>query len=113
DYGIREEGIMNIRLQGNDFEKFSVAMGGVAGVVQGGGISHSLGTWADGASDYRKSRGGDAFVIRDFSVDENYLKNINAPFVAGTNFNQGDRNGIIINEKALSLFGFDDARSAV
>ncbi len=113
DYGIREEAIMNVRLQGNDFEKFSVAMSGVPGVIQVGGISHSLGTWADGASDYRKSRGDDAFVMRDFSVDENYLRNVNVSFVAGSNFTQGDRNGIIINEKALSMFGFDDARSAV
>src|SRR5690606_27125885 len=49
DYGIREEGLMNVRLQGNDFEKFSVAMSSVPGVVQVGGVSHSLGTWADGA----------------------------------------------------------------
>lgn len=113
DYGIREEGLMNVRLQGNDFEKFSVAMSSVPGVVQVGGVSHSLGTWADGASDYRRSVGEDAFVMRDFSVDENYLKNIDAYFVAGENFRYGDKNGIIINEKALSQFGFDDVLSAV
>ena len=113
DYGIREDGMMNVRLQGNDFEKLSVAMSGVPGVVQVAGVSHSLGTWADGASDYRRSRGEDPFVMRDFSVDENYLRNINVNFVAGENFAHGDRNGIIINEKALSQFGFDDALSAV
>src|SRR5690606_25425685 len=113
DYGIREEGLMNVRLQGNDFEKFSVAMSSVPGVVQVGGVSHSLGTWADGASDYRRSVGEDAFVMRDFSADENYLKNIDAYFVAGENFRYGDKNGIIINEKALSQFGFDDVLSAV
>ncbi len=113
DYGIREEGIMNVRLQGNDFEKFSTAIGGVPGVVQVAGISHSLGTWADGASDYRRSREEDPFVMRDFSVDENYLRNIDASFAAGSNFVDGDRNAVVINEKALSLFGFDDAVSAI
>ena len=55
--------------------------------------------------------------MRDFAVDENYLLNLEIPFLAGKNFEPQPEgkteNVIILNESALSQFGFKDPHSAV
>jgi len=82
-----------------------------------GGVSHALGTWADGASDYKRSQQDEPFVMRDFTVEQNYLANIEATFLAGENFKSDTENAlmnqVILNEQALKMFGFADAPSAV
>jgi putative ABC transport system permease protein len=113
DYGFNQQNIVNIRLNGTDYEKLANQIRGLAGVSRVGGISHSLGTWADGASDYKRNQEDDLFVIRDFSVDENYLLNLEVPLIAGTNFEAGADRQVILNEKALESFGFERAADAV
>lgn len=116
DYGINQENLLNVRLQGNDFEKFDTQVSALAGVDRVGGVSHSLGTWADGADDYKRFKEDEAFVMRDFYVDADYVTNLQLEFVAGKNFSENKRenkNHILLNESALMSFGFDDALSAV
>ncbi len=116
DYGIDQQNLLNVRLQGNDYDQFANAVSGLAGVNRVGGVSHSLGTWADGSGDYRRSHGDEAFVMRDFGVDAGYIENLKLEFVAGNNFDDhGDGNNgkVILNEQALVSFGFEDARSAI
>lgn len=116
DYGINQENLLNVRLQGNDFEKFDTQVSALAGVERVGGVSHSLGTWADGSDDYKRFKGDEAFVMRDFYVDADYINNLKLEFVAGKNFSENNReneNHILLNETALVSFGFEDAPSAV
>ncbi len=115
DYGINQENLLNVRLQGNDFKNFDTRVSALAGVERVGGVSHSLGTWADGADDYKRNKGDEAFVMRDFYVDADYIKNLKLTFVAGEGFREDrdEENHIILNESALVSFGFEDARSAV
>ncbi len=117
DYGINEKNILNVQLQGLPYEKLANELRSVRGVVQIAGISHPLGTWRDRSDDFKKSPDGELFGMRDFIVDENYLNNIDARFVAGRNFRE-ESNGttekhIILNEQALKVFGFADAVSAI
>ncbi|HTH55035.1 MAG TPA: ABC transporter permease [Cyclobacteriaceae bacterium] len=55
--------------------------------------------------------------INYFSVDEDYLKNISVPLIAGKFFevNAGDANKkfIVLNEKAVQTFHFKDAMDAI
>lgn len=113
DYGIAESEIMNIPLQGNSFEKLANLVRNVPGVTRVAGISHRMGTWADGSSDYKRRPGDELFRIRDFSVDENFMTNIQARFVAGRNFRAGEENSVILNQKALQSFGFADPHGAI
>ena len=116
DYGINQENLLNVRLQGNDFEKFDTRVSTLSGVDRVGGVSHSLGTWADGADDYRRFREDDALVMRGFCVDADYGENLKLEFVAGKNFSDNSlasENHILLNEQALVSFGFEDALSAV
>jgi putative ABC transport system permease protein len=117
DYGFHEKDILNVRLQGVDFEKLAQEMKSLPGVVAVGGVSHRLGTWADRSSDYKRNREDEPFVMRDFMADANYITNLELIFVNGNNFDQAEdperERDVILNEKALKLFGFADAPSAV
>jgi putative ABC transport system permease protein len=113
DYGINETGIMNIPLQGNDFEILSTEIEKLAGVMKVGGVSHRMGTWADGSSDYKRRKEDELFSMRDFSVDENFVDNIGLRFVAGRNFLPAEKNSVILNEEALRAFGFQSASESI
>jgi len=117
NYGINEKNIVNLQLQGNDHEKLANDIVKVSGVKRVGAVSHSLGTSADRASDYRRNISDEPFVMRDFCVDENYLQNLGVKFVAGRNFRAGlskeRESEVILNETALKSFGFKDAGSAL
>ena len=117
NYGINEKNILNLRLQGNDHEKLANDIVKISGVKRVGAISHSLGTSADRASDYRRNISDEPFVMRDFCVDENYLQNLEVKFVAGRNFRAGlskeRESEVILNETALKSFGFKDPGAAL
>ena len=117
DYGINEKNIINLQLQGNDYEKLANEIAKISGVKRIGAVSHSLGTSADRASDYRKNVSDEPFVMRDFCSDQNYLQNLQVKFVAGRNFQPGlskdKESEVILNETALESFGFKDAHSAL
>jgi putative ABC transport system permease protein len=117
DYGINDKNIVNVRLQGMDFQKLANEVKTLPGVVSVGGVSHKLGTWHDRSSDYKRNLEDEAFVMRDFVVDDNYISNLNLVFLAGRNFDpaeQGEREKhVILNEQALKSFNFADPLSAV
>jgi putative ABC transport system permease protein len=117
NYGINEKNIFNLQLQGNDHEKLANDIVKVSGVKRVGAVSHSLGTSADRASDYRRNISDEPFVMRDFCVDENYLQNLEVKFVAGRNFRAGlskeRESEVILNETALKSFGFKDPGAAL
>jgi putative ABC transport system permease protein len=117
DYGINDKNIINIRLQGMEFQKLANELKVVQGVQNVGGVSHELGTWADRSSDYKKNREDEPFVMRDFIVDENYVSNLELDFLSGGNFDPASEGAlerhVILNEEALKLFGFQNPVSAL
>lgn len=117
DYGINDKNILNIRLQGLEFQKFSNEVKTLPGVVSVGGVSHQLGTWADRSSDYKRNREDESFVMRDFVVDETYITNLDLKFISGGNFDpsrQGvNETQVILNEQALPLFNLKDPVAAI
>lgn len=113
DYGFDDQNLVNVRLGALEFEKFATEIETISGVESVGGVSHSLGTWADGASDYKRNLEDELFVMRDFSVDENYLKNLKVDMVAGSHFQSGRERQVILNETALEKFGFDRPIDAI
>jgi putative ABC transport system permease protein len=116
DYGFQQKNILNVRLQGIEYAKLERELQSFPGVVSIGGVSNKLGTWSDNASDYKKDKQDEPFVMRDFTVNENYVNNLKLQFVAGHNFDASSANQgthVILNENALPAFGFTDPRSAI
>jgi putative ABC transport system permease protein len=117
DYGFDQQHKLNINLQGMAFEKIANEIRGVAGVEQVGGVSHPIGTYNSRSSNYKRSAGHESFSMKEVIVDNNYIENINLTFLAGENFGADDQRGsekhILLNEKALSQFGFDTPAAAI
>lgn len=117
NYGINDKNILNVRLQGMEFEKLANEIKTLPGVISVGGVSHQLGTWADRANDYKRNREDESFVMRDFVVDENYVSNLDLKFISGKNFDPAQQRvnetHVILNEQALPLFDFKDPISAI
>ena len=117
DYGINDKNILNVRLQGNDYNKLAAEIQSIPGVKMIGAVSHSLGTFQDYSDDYKRKATDASFVMRDFRADANFISNLQIKFVAGRNFSAGlskdKESEVIINEKALSLFGFKNADEAI
>jgi putative ABC transport system permease protein len=117
DYGFNQNNLLNVRLQGMEYQKMTNEIQNISGVERIGGVSHKLGTWSDRSSDYKKNAGDEPFVMRDFIVDDNYINNLELNFLAGSNFDTSERGiherSVILNESALTRFGFSDPLSAI
>jgi putative ABC transport system permease protein len=117
DYGVNDKDILNVRLIGNEPGKLASETRSIAGVKQIGFVSHSLGTFQDLSDDYKRKPGDEAFEMRDFRADANFISNLKISFVAGRNFSQGlskdKESEIILNETALPLFGFKSPSDAL
>ena len=117
NYGINEKNLLNLHLQGQGYETYANEIRNVSGVQRVGAVSHSLGTSQDRASDYRRNKTADAFVMRDFRADADYLKNLQVQFVAGRNFKNNlskeKESEVILNETALTSFGFPNAHAVL
>jgi putative ABC transport system permease protein len=117
DYGVNDKDILNVRLIGNGPDKLAGETRSIAGVKQIGFVSHSLGTFQDLSDDYKRKPGDEAFEMRDFRADANFISNLKISFAAGRNFSEGlskdKESEIILNETALSLFGFKSPSDAL
>lgn len=117
DYGINQKDILNIRLQGVPFEKAANEIRTLPGVINTGGVSTRLGTWADQSSDYKRLSSDKPFIMREFMVNDLYIHNLELNFLAGRNFDSKEQGQnekhIILNETALASFGFTNPIEAV
>ena len=117
DYGIEQKNNLNLSLRGVAFEKIANEIRSLPGVVRVGGVSHKLGTFQNGSSDYKKSENDKSFVMHDYTMDDNYIENLSIVFLAGRNFNALEQSGrekdVILNETAVAQLGFQFPVDAV
>lgn len=118
DYGFKRENIISIRLQGNDPAIVMQKMSQHAEVEDYTAVSHHMGTWEDSSVDVRIRSGEEkAPGIRDYSVDERYLRNLGLELVSGKNFEPNfpglNKNLIIVNEKFVERFDLGSPADAV
>jgi len=117
DYGYTKENIINIDLQGQDYailktelEKLPFVENVTAtNIIPNTGISNSVEIW--------KETRDESTSINYFSVDENYIDILELELIAGENFKKDaeslNRTSVLLNEKAVSLFGYENARDAI
>jgi putative ABC transport system permease protein len=117
DYGIQQKNNLNLSLKGIPFEKIANEIEQIPGVVRVGGVSHKLGTFADGSDDYKRSKDDKTIVIRHFMVDNHYIDNLSLTFLAGHNFLEEEQAGrereVILNETAITQLGFKQPADAL
>ncbi len=117
DYGFTKDNILNIDLEGNNYETVKRAFQSNKDVQQVSGISHSLGTFRDRRIDVRVNEGDEKFAAMDYTIDKDYISNLGLQLIAGKNFSNdlpADRElFIIVNESFLRFYHLGNAADAI
>ena len=117
EYGFNKEDIVNINLQGNSFDKVKQAIEGYSAAQLVSGISHPIGTWRDRAVDIRIKPEDEKLTVRDYTIDENFLPNLELSPIAGKNFSAdlpANRElYAIVNETFLKKFNLGTPEEAI
>lgn len=117
DYGMQTDNIVNIPLQGNDYEIMMTELGSVPGVENisacymipamptSSGTSYSV----TGAEDE------DWYPSEFMSVSPSFIETLELSLVAGKNINKESegRNELVINEYAAHLMGYENPNDAI
>jgi putative ABC transport system permease protein len=117
DYGMQTDNIVNIPLQGNDYEIMMSELGSVSGVENisacymipamptSNGASYSL----TGAKDE------DWYPSELMNVNPSFVETLELSLVAGKNIDKDSegRNELVINEYAAKLMGYENSSDAI
>lgn len=116
DYGYTKENIVNIELQGQDFEILQTALEQLPFVetVTGANLIPNTGQSQD--LDVRRNTADEALNLNYFSIDEDYVDMLGLELVAGENFRPADKGSnsrILLNEAAVKSLGFESNLDAI
>ncbi len=115
DYGFQSENIVNISLQGNDYQSVLNEMEKVTGITDISSCEFIPALlYRHGASIKRDLNGGD-INAENISIDPNFIQNLGIKLIAGQTLNKQVTNTdeIIVNESAIQTLGFVDPSDAV
>ena len=118
EYGFKTENIINIELQGNDFEVVSNELGSIPGVSTISASQYLPATGVSYSSRLRKPGSEDDFYsMGSIYIHPNFIDNLNLEIVSGKNFdeynNSSTEKSVIINETAVKTLGFGSANDAI
>lgn len=115
-YGFNPKDIVNIELQGNDFNKMSQVFGSVPGVSNISASEYVPATGRTSGMDIYKPGTEDKVNFRLLSVNETFAENLELQFVAGRNLplaTDSSSRYIVINETAVKAIGFSSPESII
>jgi len=118
EYGFDRENLINVKLQGNEYQKIAYEMGSHPGVVRisATNIIPAMGMMT-GAKYKKLSEPIDSADVSYYTVDQNYIDNFGLKLIIGRNFpeeiSDQKEQYVIINQKAAVELGFDDPRKAL
>lgn len=117
DYGFTSENIVNVELQGNDYEILKEELSRISGVQQISAAEYMPATGVANQIDVRKDPSEEEpHVFTLLKVDENFLENLEIEIVAGRNLNNDDGETgkyVMINEVGVKKLGFDRPVAAI
>ena len=118
EYGFKTENIINIELQGNDFELVSNELSSIPGVTTISASQYLPATGVSYSSSLRKAESEDDFFsMGSIYIHPNFIDNLNLEIVSGQNFNDFNNSNVeksvIINETAVKTLGFETVHDAV
>ncbi len=115
DYGFHKDNIVNIDLQGQDFDLLKAELDRLSFVQQVSGANNIPSVGQHNDLKIRRLQSDDPQDFYYFSVDQNYIDNLQLKQVAGTNFIPSEKGiqQIMLNETALKEIGYADAMSAI
>ena len=107
DYGFKKDNIVNIDLQGQDFELLKPELEKLSFVDLVSGANNIPNTGRHDDIEVKQSVSEEADKYNYFAVDEHYIDNLKLELLAGRNFtpDQKEEKEVIINEQSVEAFG--------
>jgi putative ABC transport system permease protein len=116
DYGFNAQNVVNINLQGQDFQKVKNAFANIPGIKEIGGCAYLPST---GRNDglWLKLPGKDSSMQAiDLAIDPGFVTTLEIPILYGRNITPAKDSvsrSILVNEEAAKSLGFRNARDIV
>ncbi len=116
DYGFKSSNIVNIELQGTDYQKLKLELSALPEVTSISATDIIPATGRNNGMDFIKPGTKEEFVSTAvLQTDENFLSNLGVKIIAGRDLPSIDQgsNKIVISEKALAKLGFQRPQDAI
>jgi putative ABC transport system permease protein len=117
DPGFKTENILNVELQGTNYEIFKQEVSGHPGISKVSASAFIPCTGMAWLENVRRSEDAEYFDIDYISVDNNFIPNVGLRLVAGRNFpetaSMEKERSVILNELAVERFGFPSPLDAI
>jgi putative ABC transport system permease protein len=118
DHGFSTENKINVRLNSASPTALKTALEKYASIESVSAVSHIPAAGITYGGGFKKNADDKEWTNLDyFSVDEDYLKNLELTLIAGKHFSkeagEGNKNFIVINETAVKAFNFKSAADAL
>ncbi|MEQ9443650.1 MAG: FtsX-like permease family protein [Cyclobacteriaceae bacterium] len=111
DYGFTSEGMINVSLQGNNYQLVANELNSVAGVADVSASKYLPATGYNDGADLRKAGSEDEYTyFITLPVDEHFLDNLEIDVIAGRNLPEADSGlnpMIVVNEAAVKALGYE------
>lgn len=112
EYGFNSKNIVNIELQGNDFQLLASELNSVSGVSRISACAFIPATGMYNGTSLKSLNGDESAALDYLAADANFVDNLELEIVAGRNFPATGENSnrlILINETAARKLGYEDA----
>ena len=117
DLGFQTENILNVELQGTDYELFRQAVANHSGISTVSASAFIPCTGMAWLENVKRSEDAEYFDIDFISIDSHFIPNFGLRLVAGKNFpdtiNPENEQFVIINALAVKRFGFPSPSDAI
>ncbi|MEO8861577.1 MAG: FtsX-like permease family protein, partial [Ginsengibacter sp.] len=116
DYGFNPKGVVNVDLQGSDFQLVKNSFKNIPGVKEVGGCAYLPATGRNDGLSLQVPGKDTSLNAIDLSIDPAFLSALEIPLVYGKNMTAGGdtiSRFILVNEQAAKNFGFQQSRDIV
>ena len=119
EYGFSEENILNVALQGQEYEQVASRFSQVNTVEEISGCWFGPGDNVMMGTDVKRTEESESIHLYYMIVTPNYFDNLQIPFLAGSSFTVENAAGrhpaseVVLNEKAVHLLGFANPQEVV
>ncbi len=113
DYGFNSKNIVNIELQGNDYQKLSNELQSIPGVMTISACDIIPSAGRNNNNEIRKGGSADEFFrAGTLLVDENFTNNLDIKLIAGRNLSSAGESAqhlVLVNEAMVKQLGFKNS----
>lgn len=116
EYGFNSENIINIPLQGNDYDLVVNELSQVSGVTKISAVDYIPATGITNVIELAgPEEASDPFILLNYYVDENFMDNLDLKLLHGEPITSSRADGkyIVINESAVEKLGYTNPQEAV